>query len=74
GYTPHRLIVVVGDGHVYANHMDACVEQMKREARVSPCIEIAPEVATMPIADIDLSHFDLIGYRPHGKLHAAMVA
>ena len=60
----HKIVNV----HIYEDQLDILVsEQLSREPRPLPKLVISPEITTLKqvTEDMDLSHFDLIGYDPH---------
>lgn len=59
-----------GDVHIYENHLEQVKEQLKREPRPLPKIEIDPAVKT--IDDFRPEHVKLIGYDPHPALKAEL--
>lgn len=68
GLTPHELIWVGGDCHIYNNHVEAVREQLSREPRALPRLSIregAPSFFEMTAGDILLSN-----YNPHPRIPA----
>ena len=65
-----EFIHVIGDAHVYRNHVDALMLQLEREPRPFPRLAINPEVT-----DIDafrLEHLTLEAYDPWGSIKMEM--
>ncbi len=59
-----------GDVHIYENHIEQVKEQLKRDPRPLPKIEIDPAVKN--IDDFRPEHVKLIGYDPHPALKAEL--
>lgn len=60
----------IGDAHVYVNHVDALKEQLTRNPRPFPSLQINPEVK-----DIDafaFSDFKIVDYNPYPAIHMDM--
>lgn len=57
-----------GDLHLYANHMDQAREQLTREIRPLPRMEI--NTAIRSISDFSFEDFSLVGYDPHPAISA----
>ena len=73
GLQPHKLIICLGDAHIYESHIDAVKQQLSRTPRPFPILKIADEVPEK-IEELEYSHFQLIGYDPHSSIKANMVA
>jgi len=67
-----ELIHVMGDAHVYKDHIDALKIQVEREPRPFPTLKIARKV--VEITDFKLEDFIIENYHPHGKLAIQMSA
>eukprot|EP01138_Halocafeteria_seosinensis_P012778 gb/GECG01013054.1/.p1 GENE.gb/GECG01013054.1/~~gb/GECG01013054.1/.p1 ORF type:complete len:519 (+),score=67.36 gb/GECG01013054.1/:1-1557(+) len=70
GLRAGELVHVIGDAHVYLNHIDPLKEQLKRTPRPFPVLRIAPEVTD--ILDFRYEHFTIEGYNPHAKIQMEM--
>ena len=60
----------MGDTHVYLNHIEPLKEQVEREPRPFPTLNINPDVT-----DIDgftFADFEIVGYEPHKKIEMKM--
>jgi dihydrofolate reductase/thymidylate synthase len=71
GLRAYKFIHVIGDAHVYTNHIDALTQQIDRKPRPFPKLKIDPT-----ITDIDsftYESFELIGYDPHDAIPMEMV-
>ena len=70
GLAPGELVHVLGDAHVYLNHVEPLREQLENGPRAFPTLNIA-----RPVSDIDgftASDFELVGYEPHKKIAMQM--
>ena len=64
------FIHVIGDCHVYANHVEPLKEQLERTPRPFPKLKINPDVK-----DIDgfkYEDFEIVGYKPHKTIKMKM--
>ena len=61
GYTPRHFVHTIGDAHIYLNHVDALKEQLTREPRALPTLEIAKK----GFWDLEFDDFELKNYDPH---------
>lgn len=74
GLKPGRFIHTIGDAHIYRDHFDQVIEQLGREPRPFPELDIAisegdgnrPGV-TDP-GDFQFGDFVLTGYKPHAAI------
>jgi thymidylate synthase len=57
-----------GDAHLYQNHLEQARQQLTREPRPLPRMEINPEVRS--IFDFHYEDFTLDGYDPHPHIPA----
>ncbi len=57
-----------GDAHLYSNHLEQTREQLSREMRPLPTIQINPEVKD--IFNFTYSDFELKNYNPHPAIKA----
>lgn len=71
GKTPGKLIHVIGDGHIYINHLTAVKRQLERAPYPLPKLVITDR-GQQEIDDFKLSDFQLHGYRSHGPIKAEM--
>ena len=70
GLRPGDFVHVLGDAHVYANHVEPLREQLKNAPRHFPRLRINPERT-----DIDsfvFEDFQLEGYAPHKAIKMQM--
>lgn len=59
-----------GDAHLYSNHMEQTKEQLSRELRPLPEMEINPDVKN--IFDFTYEDFELVNYDPHPAIKAVV--
>eukprot|EP00890_Picochlorum_soloecismus_P005797 jgi/Picsp_1/6218/NSC_03572-R1_dihydrofolate reductase-thymidylate synthase len=67
---PGDFVHVLGDAHVYANHVDPLKEQLKNSPRHLPQLKINPDKK-----DIDaftFQDFEIVDYKPHKKIEMKM--
>ncbi|RBY88259.1 thymidylate synthase [Blastococcus sp. TBT05-19] len=69
GLEPGDLVWVGGDCHIYSNHVDQVTEQLSRDARPFPTLELAPAPS---LFDYTFEHFTVRGYDPHPAIRAAV--
>lgn len=72
GYGLGELIIVMGDTHIYLNHIDQVKEQLGRERFELPTLSFARSVRD--IDDFRMEDFVLEGYQSHSALKAPMAA
>ena len=65
-----EFIHCIGDAHIYATHIGALTEQIKRIPRVCPTININPE--KNDINSFEYSDFTITGYRPYPSIKMEM--
>ncbi len=70
GIEPGEFVQVMGDAHVYSNHVDALKQQIERTPGEFPKLFIKRNVTD--IDDFKFDDFDLQGYRPQGKIEMKM--
>jgi dihydrofolate reductase / thymidylate synthase len=57
-----EFVHVIGDAHVYLNHVDPLKEQLKRDPRPFPTLQINTD--SRDIDQIKMEHVKLVGYKP----------
>ena len=65
-----EFVHTIGDAHVYLNHIDGLEEQLKREPRPFPKLNIKRKVEN--IDDFKYDDFELIDYNPHAIIKLDM--
>ncbi len=68
GLSPGEFIHTLGDAHLYSNHMEQALTQLKRDPRPLPLMKINPDVKD--IFAFKFSDFELSGYDPHPPIKA----
>jgi thymidylate synthase len=69
GLAPGDFIWVGGDCHIYSNHVEQVREQLSREVRPFPTLDLAPAPS---LFDYTYEHFAVSDYRPHPSIRAAV--
>lgn len=81
GYTPRWFTYFIGDAHIYENHQEMLLEQLKRKPYPSPKLVIAKGVPNYAITGkyepewlekIEPSDFSLVDYQHHAPITAPM--
>jgi dihydrofolate reductase / thymidylate synthase len=67
---PGELVHVLGDAHVYLNHIDALEEQLQNDPRPFPTLHINP--AKKDIDRFTFEDFEIRDYNPHKKIAMKM--
>lgn len=67
GMRAGEFIHTLGDAHLYANHVDQAREQLSREPRALPRLELRPRASIFDFAYEDIA---IVGYEPHGRIPA----
>ena len=68
GLKPGEFIHTIGDAHLYSNHLEQAREQLTREPKKLPIIEINKDIKN--IDDFKFEDFKLIGYEHHPHIKA----
>ena len=64
---PGFFVHTFGDVHLYLNHIEQAKEQLQRQPKNLPCMEIQPVDS---LFDYKYEHFKLINYDPHPVIKA----
>mmetsp|Transcript_13967 Transcript_13967/g.22118 ORF Transcript_13967/g.22118 Transcript_13967/m.22118 type:complete len:507 (-) Transcript_13967:831-2351(-) len=70
GLKAGEFIHIIGDCHVYKDHVEPLKEQLKREPTPFPTIKINSE--NTDIDGFKYSDFELVGYKPHKPIKMKM--
>jgi thymidylate synthase len=65
-----EFVHVLGDAHIYSNHIEQVKEQLERAPLPAPTLQLNPT-----IKDIDkftMSDIELVGYQSHAAIKAEM--
>jgi thymidylate synthase len=62
------FVHTLGDAHLYLNHVDQAREQLGREPRALPTLELDP--SCREIDDFELDSIRIVGYDPHPAIRA----
>ena len=71
GLVPHEFIHVLGDAHIYLDHLDAVKTQLSRTPYPLPQLRIADRGQT-EIDDFEMDDFELVNYQHHPTIRAKM--
>ena len=70
GLQPGEFVHVMGDAHVYSNHVEPLKEQLKNAPRHFPTLRLNPE--KMDIDSFTFDDFEIVDYTPHKKIAMQM--
>jgi thymidylate synthase len=68
GFAPGEFVLVLGDAHLYLNHLEQAREQLGREARPFPQLRLNPQVKDL--FAFRYEDFTLEAYEPHPAIKA----
>ena len=71
---PKRLIITVGDAHIYEDHIDQLKEQITREPFIFPMLKINPDKKYSTISDFEINDFIVENYVYHETIKMSMIA
>jgi thymidylate synthase len=72
-YQPDKLVMQIGDAHIYESHFEQCKEQISRREKIFPFPQITIDDFD-DWTDLTFKNFHLINYQSHSAIHAEMVA
>lgn len=80
GYTPRIVTIMIGDAHIYENHLEMVTEILTREPLPSPTLVLdarvpeafSPEEAIEWLSSVMPSDFELANYEHHEHITAPM--
>lgn len=65
-----EFIHVLGDAHIYTNHVEQVKEQLTRKPLPLPKLKLNPDIKN--INDFTMKDIELVGYQSHGPIKAQM--
>jgi len=65
-----ELIIVLGDAHIYKNHIEQVKEQLSRKPFDLPTIKLNPEITS--ITEFEMEDVELVDYQSHEAIRAEM--
>jgi len=71
GYFPRKLVHILGDSHIYEEHIDAVKEQLSRVPGKFPTLNISTELKD--IDNIKEEFFNIENYSPQASIKAPMI-
>lgn len=81
GYKPGELIMTLGDAHIYEDHINGALEQIKRTPLKMPELRVTKELENQKmetilnyIDELDIKDFELKHYNYHPSIKMNMVA
>ena len=69
--TPGKMIICIGDAHLYHSHLKVALKQIVRQPVAFPFIQIKREKDELK--NVELSQIALLNYNPHSVLKASMI-
>nr|CCA17727.1 bifunctional dihydrofolate reductasethymidylate synthase 2 putative [Albugo laibachii Nc14]CCA18373.1 bifunctional dihydrofolate reductasethymidylate synthase 2 putative [Albugo laibachii Nc14] len=70
--TPGEFVHVIGDAHIYLNHLEPLKLQLERTPRPFPTLLIRPRNDLRTIDDFEFTDFELQNYEPYMAIKMAM--
>ena len=71
GYIPRKLVHIIGDAHIYSQHISAVNKQLMRTPNRFPKLKINK---LTDIDDIDENSFKIMNYDHYNTIPASMIA
>lgn len=72
GYTPETLNHMMGDTHIYQNHITQCETQLGRMPTPFPKFYVNPDKEFKELSDFTMEDFNLVCYFPQAGIKAPM--
>jgi len=69
---PGRILIQIGDTHIYEEHIEAVHKQLTRTPKLKPKVTISGDLKD--IDDVRVEHFILEDYESHEAIKAPMIA
>lgn len=69
---PCRLIISIGDCHIYTNHFQQTLTQIKRKPLPFPLFKVNDTVKNKSFDELELEDFDVLGYISHPTIKAPL--
>lgn len=63
-----KLKVIIGDAHIYLNHVEQCKTQLDRTPYPSPKLKLNKDIKN--IFDFKYDDFEIVGYQSHSRIIA----
>jgi len=70
GLEPGEFVHILGDAHIYENHLEQVKEQLSREPMVLPKLWLNPDVKD--IDNFTMEDIKMVGYEHHPSIKAEM--
>jgi len=70
--TPRKYVHIIGDAHIYKNHMDAVRKQLTRTPRPMPTIRILNPEQILELSDFNMDNIQIENYESCPKIPAPM--
>jgi dihydrofolate reductase/thymidylate synthase len=71
---PKKLYIIIGDAHIYENHIEILKEQITREPYLFPTLELNSKKEFSKVEDFEINDFIVNNYTYHETLKMDMVA
>lgn len=65
-----ELVIVLGDAHIYENHIEQVKEQLSRKPLALPTLKLNPDISV--ITHFEMEDIELEGYESHEAIKAPM--
>lgn len=70
GLEPGEFVHVLGDAHIYSNHVEQVKEQLAREPLPAPTLRLNPDIKD--ITKFTMQDIELVDYQCHPPIKAEM--